>query len=463
MGIHPEYIAPETTWKKVYFLGIGGIGMSALARLLKAGGVEVSGYDRTPSQLTDELIAEGIPVHFEDEPNMVPDFIDLVVYTPAIPPNNRIYKMLSAGKAPMIKRSQLLGLLVNDKKLIAVAGTHGKTTVSCILANIMQQSTYKCNAILGGISRNFNSNLILSTKPDLYITEADEYDRSFHALTPWIAVVTATDADHLDIYGDHETMKEAFTQFTARIKQGGKLIVKKGIELRIAADDTVARYTYSISEPADFQAINIRLSNQYYHFDLIMPFGVINGLHLGVSGIMNLENAVAASAAAVLAGASESDLQVGLSGFKGVKRRFDHRIVHRDFVYIDDYAHHPREIEACIESVRKLYPGRKVTGVFQPHLFTRTRDFAGEFANVLSTLDEVILLDIYPARELPIEGVTSAMLLEKIRHSSKSLLSKNELINYLLKNPPEVLLTLGAGDIDRLVEPIEAAFRRTLE
>jgi len=436
--------------------------MSALARLLKANGVEVSGYDRTPSPLTDELIAEGIHVHFEDDPGMVPDSLDLAVYTPAISKDNQIYNTLNAGKAPMIKRSQLLGLLTNDKKMIAVSGTHGKTTVSCILANILQQSTHKCNAILGGISLNFNSNLILAAQSNLYITEADEYDRSFLALTPWIAVVTATDADHLDIYGDHETMKEAFTQFTSRVKQGGKLIVKKGIELRIAVDDTVACFSYSMSEPADFQAINISLIDQYYHFDLITPFGEVGGLHLGVPGIMNLENAVAASAAAILAGASVSELQAGLASFKGVKRRFDHRIVRRNFVYIDDYAHHPREIEACIESVRKLYPGKTVTGVFQPHLYTRTRDLADDFAKILSTLDEVILLEIYPARELPIEGVSSAMLIEKINHSRKSLIDKSDLIKHLVKNTPEVLLTLGAGDIDRLVEPIETAFRRIL-
>lgn len=455
-------ITPVESWKEVYFLGIGGIGMSALARFLKAKGVKVSGYDRTATKLTDELQLEGIPVHFEEKPNEIPDGIDLAVYTPAIPKDNKEYVALTKHTAPLIKRSDLLGLISRDKKLIAIAGTHGKTSVSCLLANIMNQAPDQSNAVLGGISKNTGSNLVLAPETELFITEADEFDRSFLQLNPWIAVITATDADHLDIYGDHEQMKKAFSEFTARIKVGGKLIVKEGIDLATRIDETVARYSYSIYEPADFRAINIRLRGQKYHFDLVTPFGNINGLHLGVPGIMNLENAVAASAAAILAGVRKRSINSGLASFKGVKRRFEQRIVSEGFVFIDDYAHHPREIEACIHSVRKLYPEKKITGVFQPHLFTRTRDFADGFAKSLQELDRVILLEIYPARELPIPGIDSQMLLKKIKHHDKQICSKENLVSRLLKMKPEVLLTLGAGDIDKLADPIEKAFNDVL-
>lgn len=455
-------ITPVDSWKEVYFLGIGGIGMSALARFLKAKGIKVSGYDRTATKLTEELQKEGIPVHFEEKPNEIPGEIDLAVYTPAIPKDNREYIALTNHPAPLVKRSELLGLISRDKKLIAVAGTHGKTSVSCLLANIMNQAPDQSNAVLGGVSINTGSNLILAPETGLFITEADEFDRSFLQLNPWIAVITATDADHLDIYGDHEQMKKAFSEFTSRIKVGGKLIVKEGIDLATSIDETVARYSYSIYEPADFRAINIRLRGQKYHFDLVTPFGNITGLHLGVPGMMNLENAVAASAVAILAGVRKRSINSGLAGFKGVKRRFEQRIVSEGFVFIDDYAHHPREIEACIDSVRKLYPGKKITGVFQPHLFTRTRDFADGFAKSLQELDRVILLEIYPARELPIPGIDSQMLLKKIKHHDKQICSKENLVNTLLKMKPEVLLTLGAGDIDKLADPIENAFNKVL-
>jgi len=445
--------------KKVYFLGIGGIGMSALARLLKAEDVDVSGYDRTPSPLTEELIQEGIAVHFEDNPSLIPPDVDLAVYTPAIPHDNQELITIKASQTPLLKRAELLGIITKNKKLIAVAGTHGKTSVSCLLAHILNQPPDQSNAILGGIARNFESNLVLAEGTDLFVTEADEYDRSFLQLHPFIAVITATDADHLDIYGSHDQLHKAFTRFTSQIVKGGKLIMKQGIALKSEADPTVGIFTYSVTEKADFQAVNIRLRGQLYHFDLNTPFGEIKGLHLAIPGIMNLENAVAASAAAVLAGARKRSIVSGLSSFKGVSRRFDQRIVRNNFIYIDDYAHHPQEIEACIDSVRRLYSGRKITVVFQPHLFTRTRDFADGFARSLEKADNIVLLDIYPAREKPIVDVDSKMLLEKISHPNKKLCSKDELIDYLKKTKPDILLTLGAGDIDRLVKPIENAFK----
>ena len=458
MNDNLKNIAPVNSWKNVYFLGIGGIGMSALARFLKAGGINVSGYDRTATKLTRELQSEGIPVHFEEKPEEIPSNLDLAVVTPAIPKDNRELLALRENRVPVIKRSELLGHITRDNRLIAVAGTHGKTSVSCLLGHIMNQHPDQSNAILGGISKNISSNLILAPQTDLFITEADEFDRSFLQLNPWIAVITSTDADHLDIYESHENLKEAFAEFTSRIRTGGKLLVKEGVKLKSYAGETVARYTYSINDPADFQAVNVRLREQLYHFDLITPFGEITGLHSGISGKMNLENAVAASAAAILAGVRKRSINTGLASFKGVSRRFDHRIVRSNFIYIDDYAHHPKEIEACIDSVRNLYPDRKITGVFQPHLFSRTRDFVEDFARSLELLDKIILLEIYPAREMPIEGVNSKMLFEKIRHPDKTLCSKDNLIQTLLDNNPEILLTLGAGDIDRFVEPIEKAF-----
>lgn len=462
MHIKPKHMAPMETWKKVYFLGIGGIGMSALARLLKARGIDVSGYDRTTSKLTSELIAEGIEVHFEEKPESIPQNLDLAVYTPAVTKENKELISLINSDVPVIKRAELLGLITKNKRLVAVAGTHGKTSISCLLAHIMNQSSDSCNAILGGISKNYQSNLLLAPETDLFVTEADEFDRSFLQLNPWIALITSTDADHLDIYGSHKKLKEAFTRFTKNIRNGGKLLVKKGIELKADADNTVAVYSYSIEEKADFMAVNIRLREMLYHFDLKTPFGDIKGLNSGIPGIMNLENAVAASAAAILAGVRKRSINAGLSSFQGVKRRFEHRMVHDSLIFIDDYAHHPREISACIDSVRKIYPGKEITGVFQPHLYSRTRDFADDFAQSLKALDRIILLEIYPAREHPVEGINSSMLLAKIDHTNKELCSKENLTARLLAIKPQILLTLGAGDIDRLVEPIENAFKQIL-
>lgn len=453
------HIPAEESWRNVYFLGIGGIGMSALARMLKAQGVNVSGYDRTESKLTQELISQGIPVHYEENTGLIPSDLDLAVYTPAIPENNKEFVHLSASDIPLMKRAELLGFLTRDKRLIAVAGTHGKTSISCWIAHILNQGSNKCNALLGGISKNLGSNLVFEPETDLFVTEADEYDRSFLQLEPWIAVITSTDADHLDIYGDHQHLKNSFRSFTSKIKPNGKLLIKKGIELFTEVNESVSVYSYSLSEKADFHAININVKSGINKFDLVTPFREVKGLQSGIPGIINLENAVAASAVAILTNADEETVKSGLSSFKGVKRRFDIRIERDNFIYIDDYAHHPNEIKACIDSVRKLYPEKKITGVFQPHLYTRTRDFASEFAQSLKALDIIILLDIYPARELPIEGVSSENLLKMIDHQHKYLCAREDLISFLKVIKPEILLTLGAGDIDRLVEPIETTFK----
>ena len=461
MSSQKSNIASPLQWKRVYFLGIGGIGMSALARYFKAHGVAVSGYDLTPGAITSQLIAEGISVHFDDNPALVPTNLDAVVFTPAVPADNKERMHIESAGIAIFKRSQVLAMVTDGFKLLAVAGTHGKTSVSAMLAHILNQTEDGCNAIIGGIARNFDSNLLLSAnKNALFVAEADEFDRSFLQLSPWMGLVTSTDADHLDIYNDLETLREGFSQFTQRIQAGGKLLVKAGTELSVKAHDTVEKYCYSTELPADFTIRRLKLTGYRYQFDLLTPFSEIKGIVLGVPGLMNVENAVAASAAAILTGAGELHVKEGLESFLGVKRRFDHRIVGKDFIYIDDYAHHPTEIEACIRSVRHMYPGRKITTIFQPHLFSRTRDFATGFAQSLSESDRVILLDIYPAREKPIPGVSSEMLLKEITISDKELLSNDELLNKLPSMKPEILLTLGAGDIDRLIEPIEQLFKK---
>ncbi|MDZ4204618.1 MAG: UDP-N-acetylmuramate--L-alanine ligase [Bacteroidales bacterium] len=459
MSRQVHHINPVSEWKSVFFLGIGGIGMSALARYLKAQAISVCGFDRTPSQLTDELQQENIPVYFSDNPHIIPQTVDIVVYTPAIPEDSRLFQYVMNTGIPCIKRSVLLGMITNNNRLLAVAGTHGKTTVSTMLAHIMSFHKGGCNGILGGISINHHSNLLLAPGSNVFVTEADEFDRSFLALKPWLAIITSTDADHLDVYKDHYALIQAFAEFASQVREGGKLIIKAGLSLQFDAAKNVAVFNYALSENSDFYAQNIKLIGIFYRFDLVTPFGSLKDLKLGVSGLMNVENAVAASAAALLSGASKTTIRKGLATFRGVKRRFDQRIIRNDFVYIDDYAHHPQELNACITSIRKLYPHKEITGVFQPHLYTRTRDFADDFAASLEKLDRIILLDIYPARELPIPGVSSEMLLNKIKNVEKHLLSKDELVDALLAMKPQILLTLGAGDIDRMVEPIENAFK----
>lgn len=443
------------TLKNVYFLGIGGIGMSALARYFHLAGVKVSGYDKTSTVLTKQLESEGIQVHYEDRPDLIPEQTDLIVYTPAIPKDLREYMVAVSGKYNVKKRAEVLGGLSENKKTIAVAGTHGKTTVSSMISHILYHSTTGCSALLGGIAKNYNSNLLVNPESGIMVTEADEFDRSFLKLTPWLAVITSADADHLDIYTDHQDLKNAFSRFTEKILPGGVLVVKKGVGIDIKTADEVEVYTYDLERECDFYARNLQITDHKYQFDLVVPEGIIRGLQPGLPGMFNVENSIAAAAAAWLTGATSEEIRQGIKTFSGVKRRFDIRINQPGLLFIDDYAHHPEELKACINSVRSLYPGRHITGIFQPHLYTRTRDFAEEFSKSLSLLDRVMLLDIYPARETPIEGISSAMLLNDITSPEKHLFIRDEIFNLLPSLKTDILLTLGAGDIDQMVEPIE--------
>ncbi len=440
---------------KVYFLGIGGIGMSAIARYFLSRGISVYGYDKTPTQLTSELITEGMNIHFSEDVNSIPDNIDLVVYTPAIPKEHLEYKYFQDNYFEIKKRSEVLGIITNSSKGIGVAGTHGKTTISTMIATILKGSSVDCSAFLGGISKNFDSNLLLSNKSDYVVIEADEFDRSFLQLKPIIAVISSVDADHLDIYGDKNELTKSFEDYISQIKDDGILIIKKGIEIK-NKNNHISTFTYSFNNiESDYYASNIIIKDGYYTFDLISPKGIIKDIKLGYPGLHNVENAIAAISVALNSGVNAKEIKKALLGFLGVKRRFDFRIKTENLVYIDDYAHHPEELKACINSVRNLFPTKKVTGIFQPHLFSRTRDFADEFSKSLELLDEVILLDIYPARELPIPGIDSKMLLDKINIKAKFLYSKDKLLINLPNHHLEVLLTLGAGDIDQFVEPIE--------
>lgn len=446
----------------IYFLGIGGIGMSALARYFIAKGYQVHGYDRTPTSLTNHLEEEGMIIHFHENIELIPAETGLVIYTPAIPATNTEYQYLIKSGVRMMKRAEVLGMLSSEYKTIACAGTHGKTTTSTMLAYLLQQSLIGCQAFLGGISRNFDNNLLISETSPFMVVEADEYDRSFLHLHPFIAIITSTDSDHLDIYGNHESVQDAFSDFSQNIVPQGSLIIKKGIVLPLENPLECNVYSYAVNEEADYYANNLSLENGLYHFDFNYPNGKISNLTLGIPGLYNVENAVAALAAALLAEVTPEELSAGLSIFRGVNRRFDIRIYQNNLVYIDDYAHHPEELNACIGSARAMFPERKLTGIFQPHLFTRTRDFAVEFAKSLSMLDEILLLPIYPARELPIPGISSEMLLSLINHENKRVVQKDEIPNIFADKKIEVLLTMGAGDIDTLVEPIELFFRNTL-
>ncbi|HNY06467.1 MAG TPA: UDP-N-acetylmuramate--L-alanine ligase [Bacteroidales bacterium] len=444
----------------IYFLGIGGIGMSALARFFQSKKKNVFGYDKTPSQLTDELMAEGMNIHFEENIQLVPENVDIVVYTPAIPANNKEYQWFIENKIPMMKRSEILGILSDSFKTIAIAGTHGKTTTSTLTAHLLKQSSLDCTAFLGGIAKNYQTNLLLSDKSNLLVAEADEFDRSFLHLHPHSAVITSADADHLDIYKDKNQLQLAFVQFASQVKPKGNLIIKKGVNLNLNPDNQSTLYSYSLESGADFFPENIQIQNGLYTFDFVTPDNVMKNMKLGLPGLFNVENAIAALAVAYLNGVNEQELRTGLGSFLGVKRRFDFRINNPGLVYIDDYAHHPAELRACITSARHLFPGKRISGIFQPHLYSRTRDFADEFALSLDLLDEIILLPIYPARELPIKGIDSEMLLQKIKNPNKTLLVKDQLVDELIKNEKlEVLLTLGAGDIDRLVPIIEEALK----
>lgn len=481
-----------------YFLGIGGIGMSALARYFHRRGDSVSGYDRTPSPLTAELEAEGIAIHYDDNPDLIPADVDLVVYTPAVPTDTREFQALQARGVRMEKRSQMLGELTRGKKCIAVAGSHGKTTTSTMIAHLLSQAPCGCSAFLGGISKNFNSNLVVNNDSEYVVVEADEYDRSFLQLHPHISVITATDPDHLDIYGTHEHMLEAYLQFANQTDPDGLLLLKEGIFQTLDGeefveyghehhhhdhdhhdhDDTIVSSlplapSHSLSLPnistytargieADYYAINVRNYGGNLFFDLRTPNGVLYDLELDGAPLVNVENAVAASAVALSCGLDQYQLRHGLKTFAGVRRRFDYRIREKELIYIDDYAHHPQELASTIEAVRFLYPGKRVVGIFQPHLYSRTRDLADGFARVLQTLDEVIMLPIYPAREKPILGVTSSMVLRKMDTMSKYLCTPDQALELVPALCPDIVLTLGAGDIDRLVPRLETTLRENM-
>lgn len=441
-------------FKNIYFIGIGGIGMSAIARYYKIKGYNVSGYDRTPSELTLRLESEGIPVHYEDRPDLIPQDSEstLVVYTPAVPAELAELQYVQERRYRVIKRSKMLGEISEGQKCLAVAGTHGKTTTSTLLAHIMTESGEGCSAFLGGISKNYDTNMLVSQNP-LIVAEADEFDRSFHQLHPAIAAITAMDADHLDIYGDLAHVQEAFRIFASQVSEA--LIAKYGIPL--CQGDTPARlYTYHFDDArADFHAENIRTGSLgYYTFDLVTPWGRISDITPGVLGWVNVENSVAAAAIALCHGVDADKVRSAIGSFKGVKRRLDVHINTEDITYIDDYAHHPQELATAISSIKAIFPQRKLTAVFQPHLYTRTRDFADEFAAALSSADKLILLDIYPAREEPIEGVTSEIIFDKVTSPEKVLIKKEELMDYLAKEELQLLVSFGAGNIDRYIEPI---------
>ncbi|WP_424653547.1 UDP-N-acetylmuramate--L-alanine ligase [Capnocytophaga sputigena] len=440
----------------VYFIGIGGIGMSALARYFNTNGKVVAGYDRTPTDITEMLEKEGIKVHFTDELDAIPNSFKnvettLVVYTPAVPKDHKELVFFQENGYQVVKRSEVLGFITKNTFCLAVAGTHGKTTTSSILAHIMVESGASVSAFLGGIAENFNSNLVLKGS-EYTVVEADEFDRSFLRLSPNIACITSMDADHLDIYGDEQHLIEGFHEFAGKIKPGGSLIVRNGLN--------IAGETYGLEDNSDYSFQNIHIVDGIYHFDFKYAGGIYKDITFMKPGRHNLLNALAAIAMAVKAGIAPEKLLPHLATFKGVKRRFSYIIKEKDFVFIDDYAQHPSEINALYQAVTEMYPNTPKTIVFQPHLFTRTRDFMNDFAKSLSQFDEVILLDIYPARELPIEGITSQVLLEKITTSKKTLISKTELIPLLLKKRPQLLLAVGAGDIGAEVAHIKEAMKK---
>ena len=445
--------------KSVYFIGAGGIGMSALVRYFLAFGYRVGGYDRTPSELTAKLISEGAEIHFEENVDIIPEcFKDkkrtLVVYTPAIPEDHKELVYFRNEGFEVHKRAQVLGALTCKHKGLCVAGTHGKTTTSAMVAHILHESHIDCNAFLGGITKNYGTNYILSKNSDYVVIEADEFDRSFHWLRPYASVITATDPDHLDIYGTKEAYLESFRKYTSLIQPGGALIVHKGLEVKPDVQEGVRVYEYS-RESGDFHAENISIGNGEIRFDFVYPEGRIENINLGVPVSINIENGIAAMALAKLAGATDKELADGMASFSGVDRRFDFKIKNDKHVFLTDYAHHPQEIKQSAMSVRELYKDRKITAIFQPHLYTRTRDFYKDFADSLSLLDEVILADIYPAREKPIPGVTSRLIYDNLKPGVKKRLCKSDEIVDIVRNEDfDVLVLLGAGDIDKYVPEI---------
>ena len=459
---------------KLYFVGIGGIGMSALVRYFLSKGDDVAGYDLTPSPLTKALTEEGALIHYEDDPELIPEPFrspdTLVVFTPAVPRDHRELNFFIHQGNRVIKRAELLGDLTRRERGLCVAGTHGKTTTSTLLAHLLRSSHVDCHAFLGGISNNYQTNCLISEKSDYAVIEADEFDRSFHHLSPYIAVITSADPDHLDIYHTAEAYRESFEHFTSLISQEGALVMKKGIPVTPRLKEGTRLFTYTTDdEDADFWGDHIEIREGHLFFDWHYP--ALDGqpagsLHveLGVPLLINVENAVAAMAVAYLCGAHLDELSQGVASFRGVYRRFDRLIDDPRCVLIDDYAHHPNELDPSIRSVRQLYPDRKILGIFQPHLYSRTQDFYREFAHSLDQLDEVILLDIYPARELPIPGVTSHLIAEAMEHKDVVVLPKEGLLPHLrsLSSLPEVILMVGAGDIDRLVPQVAEEIRQRL-
>jgi len=444
----------KINYSNVYFIGIGGIGMSAIARYYKFRGCNVSGYDRTQSELTRALESEGIQVHYEDRPELIPASVEdtLVVYTPAVPESLQELVSVRQKGYRVIKRSQMLGEISAGQSCLAVAGTHGKTTTSTLVAHILTESGKGCSAFLGGISKNYNTNLLVSRNSTI-VAEADEFDRSFLQLHPSIAAITAMDADHLDIYGDLEHVHEAFRAFASQVSEN--LILKYGLPIR--STDTHANiFSYSFDNPkANFYAKNVR-TDQSGHctYDLVHPGGTLMDIRVGALGWVNVENSIAAAAICLCYGIDAQKVRKAIGSFKGVWRRLDEHVNKPGCVYVDDYAHHPAELAAAISSLRGIFPGRRITGIFQPHLYTRTRDFAPEFARALSELDKLILLDIYPAREEPIEGVSSELIFKEVTSPEKILITRDELLPLLENEPVDVLVTFGAGNIDRFIEPI---------
>jgi UDP-N-acetylmuramate--alanine ligase len=452
------------------FVGIGGIGMSALALYFVQGGYKIGGYDRSESTITDSLTGAGCEIIFKDNVNELPHlFRDLslkdkviIVYTPAIPPENRIISFFRNNGYRIYKRAEVLGAISSETDTIAISGTHGKTTVSTMTAHLLKQSHVDCSAFLGGISKNYDSNLITGTGR-FTVMEADEFDRSFLRLSPVMAVVTAVDPDHLEIYGDYESMISAYNEFCGKIRPGGELIINEKIRDKITCPKGVSLSTYGSGNDADYRCFNIVHRIDHYSFTLKTPGGLYEDLRFPFPGIINIENLTASTAIALKCGVTENEIRKAIVMFQGVKRRFDIKINRPGLSYVDDYAHHPEEIRACIDSLREYFTGRRITGIFQPHLFTRTLDHYRGFARILDRLDEVILLPIYPAREKPIPGVTSEMILNEMKLSGKRLMQMKDVVDWLDAGRLDVLVTIGAGDIDRLVEPIEKKLKEEVK
>ena len=444
--------------KAVYFVGAGGIGMSAIARYFISRGLVVAGYDKTPSDLTRQLEKEGMLIHYEENIDAIPAACKqpescLIIYTPAIPAEHQELQFFRQHGFEIQKRAQVLGTLTREHKGLCVAGTHGKTTTSTMCAHIMHQSHLDCNAFLGGISKNYGTNYILSDS-DYVVIEADEFDRSFHWLRPWMSVITSTDPDHLDIYGTKEAYLESFRHYSELIQPEGALIIHKGLEMKEHLQDNVRQYDYALQE-GDFHSENIVIENGEITFDFVSPIENVKGIQLGQPIPINIENGIAAMAMAQLAGCTADELRNGMKTFKGVDRRFDFKIKTDKLVFLSDYAHHPKEIYQSAKSIRELYRNRKITAIFQPHLYTRTRDFYKDFADALSQLDEVILTEIYPARELPIEGVTSALIYDNLRPGiEKQIIRKDDVLDLVKRRDFDVLIVLGAGDLDNQVPQI---------